>query len=37
MQQTQQLPKEILVEKRGEFGETQILGNTEPSEQLNTV
>jgi hypothetical protein len=27
----QQLPEEILVEKRGEFGETQILGNTEPS------
>jgi len=27
----QQLPEEILVEKRGEFGETQSLGNTEPS------
>jgi 5-methylcytosine-specific restriction endonuclease McrA len=27
----QQLPREILVEKRGEFGETHSLGNTEPS------
>lgn len=26
-----QLPEEILVEKRGEFGETHSLGNTEPS------
>jgi 5-methylcytosine-specific restriction endonuclease McrA len=34
----QQLPKEILVDKRGEFGETPThknrVGNTEPSKQL---
>lgn len=33
----QQLPEEILVDKRGEFGETHSLGNTEPSKHLKNA